>query len=113
MWHAFPRDERAISLINDGRWQQGPSPVAFTMREHFSIPLSIRRHTGNGLAAVLSSKPDDCFAIYTAHDGEAHYSNYNALFGRTIPAGTTASASITLALGEWTDEQILKEFGAK
>lgn len=98
VWHAFPRDERAIAIINDGRWQQGGAPVTFTVREPFSTPLSIRRHAGGKLAATLRSEAGDCFAIYTAHDGEAHFSNYHALFGRTIPAGETATASVTLTI---------------
>jgi sugar phosphate isomerase/epimerase len=97
-WHAFPRDERSIAIINDGRWRQGSSPVTFTVREPFSTPLSIRRHASDKLSATLKSSAEDCFAIYTAHDGEAHFSNYHALFGRTIPAGTTATASVVLTI---------------
>jgi sugar phosphate isomerase/epimerase/glucose/arabinose dehydrogenase len=113
MWHAFPRDERAISIIGDGRWGHGPSPVDFTMREPFTVPLSIRRHAGDGLAAILNTSPDDCFAIYTAHDGEAHFSNYNALFGRTIPAGGSATAGVSITLGDWTDDSIMEKYGTK
>ncbi len=98
MWHAFPRDERAVATINDGRWRRGSSPVSFTVRKPFSTPLSVRRHAGGKLAATLRSSAEDCFAIYTAHDGEAHFSNYHALFGRTIPAGATATASVTLRI---------------
>lgn len=96
-WHAFPRDDRAREIIADGRWSHGPSPVDFVMRPEFSTPVSLRRHP-SGLEAVLSSPPGDCFAIYTAHDGEAHYSNYHALFGRTVKAGESATAKVSLRL---------------
>jgi hypothetical protein len=52
-------------------------------------------------------------AIYTAHDGEAHFFNYHALFGRNIPAGTTASAKVTLTVGDFTDEQIRDRIPAR
>jgi sugar phosphate isomerase/epimerase len=95
-WHAFPRDDRAAALIADGRWQQGGAPVAFTIRPPYTSPRSVRKHATHPLTAILESPPADCFAIYTAHDGEAHFSNYHALFGRTIPAGETATARASL-----------------
>ena len=105
-WHAFPRDERAIAIIGDGRWSHGPSPVAsFAMRKKFAMPYSLRSHRENGLTALLESPMDDCFAIYTAHDGEAHYSNYHALFGRTIAAGKKATAKVSLTLQDKVDDQ--------
>ncbi len=105
-WHAFPRDENAAAIILDGRWSQGASPVNFTVREPYATPVSIRRHADGKLAAVFQSRPDDCFALYTASDGESHFSNYHALFGRTIPAGTTSTASITMSIGEWDAEKL-------
>lgn len=98
-WHAFPRNARARVIIEDGRWKQGPSPVTFTFREAFSKPLSRRAHK-TGLVADLSSSAEDCFAIYTAHDGESHFSNYHALFGRTIAAGQSASAEVSLKVSK-------------
>jgi hypothetical protein len=46
----------------------------------------------------LKTSRDDCFAIYTAHDGEAHFSNYHALFGRTLAIGESATARLSLIL---------------
>jgi hypothetical protein len=103
-WHAFPRDDKSTAIIRDGRWNQGSSPVTFALREPFMQPVSIRRHTGAPLVATFTSAAEDCFAIYTACDGEAHFSNYHALFGRTIPAGTSATASVSLTLGNRVDE---------
>jgi sugar phosphate isomerase/epimerase len=108
VWHAFPRDEQAIHIIGDGRWRQGSAPVTFAMREPFGRPLSIRRHSKHPLVGVMHSSASDAFALYTAHDGEAHFSNYHALFGRSIPAGTTATATVSLAVGDWSDARILK-----
>ena len=113
VWHAFPRDEQAVSILGDGRWKQGSSPVQFAIRPPFTRPVSMRRHSNGKLAAIQRSKPEDCFAIYTAHDGEAHFSNYHALFGRSIPAGTTASAKVTLTVGDFTDEGIRDKIPAR
>jgi hypothetical protein len=99
-WHAFPRDERAKTIIGDGRWSHGPSPVKFTPRPNFASPISQRRHVSENLQATLESTPADCFAIYTAYDGEAHFSNYHALFGRTIGKGESATAEVTLQFEE-------------
>ena len=97
-WHAFPRDQGAKAIIEDGRWNHGPSPVKFAFREPFGQAVSMRKHSGSSLLATLRSPADDCFAIYTAHDRESHYSNYHALFGRTIRKGGTASAEVTLTI---------------
>jgi sugar phosphate isomerase/epimerase len=97
-WHAFPRDESAKTIIADGRWSHGPSPVKFTLRPNFSSAVSRRRHFSENLQATLESKPTDCFAIYTAHDGEAHFSNYHALFGHTIVKGESATVEVNLTL---------------
>ena len=87
--------------------------MQFAIRPPFTTPVSMRRHSNGKLAAVMRSKPEDCFAIYTAHDGEAHFSNYHALFGRSIPAGTTASAKVTLTVGDFTDEGIRDKIPAR
>lgn len=105
-WHAFPRDEKSSAIINDGRWRQGGAPVTFAIREPYAAPISVRRHVDGKHAVVFRSSPEDSFALYTACDGDAHFSNYHALFGRTVPAGSTATASVTLSIGEWTNEQI-------
>ena len=97
-WHAFPRDAQAKTIIGDGRWKHGPSPVEFVIRPSFDSPVSIRRHTSANLQATLKATPADCFAIYTAHDREPHYSNYNALFGRTIAKGESATAGVTMTI---------------
>ena len=106
-WHAFPFAKQAKSLITDGRWQQGIHPVTQDIRENVAYPMSFRRHE-SGLTALISAKPQDCFAVYTAYDGEHHYSNYKGLFGKTIKAGASSTANISLEIGNWTNEEILK-----
>jgi hypothetical protein len=106
VWHAFPRDADPTAIIHDGCWKQGGAPVTFAMREPYAAPLSIRRHADGKFAAVFRSDPQDAFALYTARDGDPHFSSYHALFGRTILAGTTATAGVTLAIGEWTTAEI-------
>ena len=59
-----------------------------------------------GAAAVMAADlaPTPATGIIVQTCGDAHISNYNALFGQTIPAGTTATATVTLSIGDLKDE---------
>ena len=111
-WHAFPFAKQAKTLITDGRWRQGIHPVTQDIRENVAYPMSFRRHE-SGLTALISTKAQDCFAVYTAYDGEYHYSNYKGLFGKTIKAGVSSTANVSLEIGNWTDEAISKKMKEK
>ena len=91
VWQAFPRDRRAVEIIQDGRWKIEPSPVEWVIRDEFAKPIGVRRNKENGLCTILMAKPDDCFAVMTPHAGEGHRSLYLALFGRDVKAGETAT----------------------
>ncbi len=91
-WQIFPRDDAAVGVIRDGRWQLEPNPVAWVIRPPLARPLAVRRAPGAGLAAILMAAPTDCFAIATPHESEGHYSTYLSLFGRDLKAGETARA---------------------
>lgn len=108
---AFPRDRRAAKLIFDGRWDYGPNPVHFSVARFLAAPLCVRRDDKNGLAAVIMSRPEDCFAIETPYnmdppDGIAnHYSMYLSLFGRDLRAGQSARALTRFVVGHGVSEQ--------
>ncbi len=108
VWQMFPRGGEAVSLIEDGRWQKAPNPVAWKIRQDLAAPLAIRRHEKNDVCAILMTPPDDCFAVSTPYKGEGHFSLYFSLFGRDVKAGQTATARLRMAIASApTDEQIL------
>ncbi len=107
-WQMFLRDMRLIPLIRDGRWMIEPHPVDWKIMRRLAAPVCLRRHTAGNLAVILMAPPQDCFAIATPYDGEAHYSLYLSLFGRDIKAGASATAHtrFIVATGA-SDEEVL------
>jgi hypothetical protein len=109
IWQAFPRDDQAVSIIQDGRWKFPPSPVAWVIQPHLAKPLGVRRCPANDLRALLISPPQDCFAVLTPFAAEPHRSMYLSLFGQDLKAGETARARARLVIetnlsGEAIDE---------
>lgn len=112
-WQMFPRDRRAVGLIQDGRWDKEPNPVAWAIRPDMALPIGIRRHARSGLTAIVMAPPEDCFAISTPYIGEGHFSLYLSLFGHTVWAGKTATAHSRLVVADApTDAQILALYGS-
>ncbi|MCP4455808.1 MAG: TIM barrel protein [Planctomycetes bacterium] len=107
-WQMFPRDPKAIRLIQDGRWEKDPNPVAWAIRPDMALPIGVRRHTKSGLTAIVMAPPRDCFAVSTPYVGEGHFSLYLSLFGRSVAAEDTATVHSRLVIAESpTDAQIL------
>ncbi len=98
VWQAFPRNPKAVPIIQDGRWKIEPSPVDWVIRDEFAAPLGIRRNKDNGLCAVLMARPEDCFCVMTPNAGEGHRSLYLCQFGRDVKAGETAAAHARLVV---------------
>lgn len=97
-WQMFPRDAAAAALIQDGRWQFEPNPVAWVLRPFLDRPLAIRRAPAANLSAVIMAPSTDCFAVASPFETEGHYSTYLSLFGRDLKAGETARARARLVL---------------
>ena len=38
VWQAFPRDDQAVSIIQDGRWKFQPNPVDWVIMPHLAKP---------------------------------------------------------------------------
>src|ERR1017187_1221206 len=107
IWQAFPRDDEAASIIQDGRWKFPPSPVDWVIGPRLAKPLGVRRCPANDLSAVLMSPPQDCFAVLTPFETEPHRSMYLSLFGKDLQAGETARARARLVIGtKLSDETI-------
>lgn len=108
VWLAFPRDDAAATVINDGRWDLEPHPLDWTMMPHFARPLAIRRDPQSGLTVIVMADRKDCFGVFTPYGEEKHYSNYFSFFGHDIAAGERASARARLVvMADPSDAQIL------
>jgi len=107
-WQMFPRDAAAVPIIRDGRWQLEPNPVNWTIMPRLASPLCLRRGAATNLTVIVMAPPEDCFAVATPCEGEAHYSLYLSRFGRDIKAGETvkARARFTVLLAP-SDEELL------
>ncbi|MFI5378738.1 MAG: hypothetical protein ACHRHE_05550 [Tepidisphaerales bacterium] len=110
-WQMFPRDDKAIAIIKDGRWKRPPNPVDWVIRPKLAAPIAIRRDAKSGLTAIVMSRPEDCFAIATPFGEEAHRSLYLCLFGRDLTAATPATARARLILGrDIANDQALVQY---
>jgi hypothetical protein len=98
-WQTFPRDAAAAAIYGDGRWARPPNPVTWKMMPRLAAPLALRRDAQSGLAAVLMSRPGDCFAVSMPYGEEGHRSVYLSLFGGDLKAGQAASAAARLVIG--------------
>lgn len=106
-WQMFPRDAEVVPIIQDGRWKIEPNPVNWTIMPRLKAPIGLRR-TANGLAVIVMAPPEDCFAVATPCEGEAHYSLYLSRFGRDIKAGETVKARSRFTIvPNASDEQVI------
>lgn len=109
VWLAFPRDEGAAAVIDDGRWNLEPHPLAWTMMPNFALPLAIRRNPNSGLTVITIAESKECFGIFTPYGEEKHYSNYMSFFGHDFETGEIAKArSRLVVLPDPTEMEILK-----
>jgi hypothetical protein len=94
----FPRDEAAVRIIQDGRWQREPHPVEWQILPALAAPLAMRRDPESGLVALVMARPQDCFAVATPYGEESHRSLYLSLLGCDLEAGQTKTAHTRLAI---------------
>ncbi len=98
-WQMFPRDEKVIPILRDGRWRLEPNPVEWVLRDAFgATPLSMRRSATTDVCAVFMARPEDCFAISMPQEGEGHRSVYYSLFGRELKPGGTTMGIVRLSI---------------
>ncbi len=110
-WQMFPRNDRIVPLIKDGRWRLEPNPVDWIIRPSFQEPLAYRRNPATGLTALFMAAPSACFAVAAPHEAEGHYSMYFSLFGQDLQPGQTATARTRLSIiAAGSDEQALKAY---
>lgn len=97
-WQIFPRDQKVLAVIQDGRWRLEPNPVTWVARPPFAAPVARRRSPNSGLSAILMAPPAECFAISTPYETEEHNSTYLSLFGMDVKNGASASARARLLI---------------
>ncbi len=108
-WQAFPRDDPARGIINDGRWELEPHPLAWTIMPNYDRPLVVRHDPTTGITVLAMAKRKDCFGVFTPYDQEKHISNYFSLFGYDIDPGETVSVlSRFVILSNPTEKEILE-----
>ena len=104
-WQMFARDDVALRIIADGRWNRPPNPVAWKTMPRLAAPLALRRDAKSGLTAVLMAPAQDCLAISMPYGEEGHRSVYLSLFGRDLKAGETVCARARLVIGRAISDQ--------
>jgi hypothetical protein len=98
VWQMFPRDEAAVRIIQDGRWQREPHPVQWQILPALAAPLAMRRDPESGLVALVMARPQDCFAVATPYGEESHRSLYLSLLGCDLEAEQSKTAHTRLAI---------------
>jgi hypothetical protein len=107
---AFLRDEAALALIHDGRWQLAPDPIEWTLQSERAWPMSLRRDPATGVTVVFMTEPEETFAIYTPHATQRHYALYYSMFGRDLTPGETVSARArAVVLMDPDEDALLRE----
>lgn len=111
MYVAFPRDERAANLLNDGRWQRGRHFTRFTTARYYGLPVGVYAHEDSGLNVLLMGRPEDVFAVSMAYHSDnpldnvgQHRSLYLSLFGRDIHPGQRIRMTYRMQLGEFGNQ---------
>lgn len=98
VWQMYPRDEPAVKVILDGRWQRPPNPVDWKIMPPLAGAVALRRDAATGFAGLLMAPPRDCFAVSMPFGEEGHRSLYMSLFGGDVKSGQPATARARLVL---------------
>jgi len=107
-WLMFPKNDSAITLIKDGRWQLLPNPVNWIIVPSFAKPIGYRSSAAS-ISAIFMAPEADCFALACPHQAEGHYSLYLSLFGREIKAGETARARVRMVINAKKDVETVEQ----
>ncbi|MFO7658885.1 MAG: hypothetical protein R6W78_17630, partial [Bacteroidales bacterium] len=108
-WFAFPRDKKALEIINDGRWNLEPGPLKWTIMPNYDLPVTIRKDTLTGVTVIMMTKQEHCFGIFTPYSEEKHMSNYLSLFGYDVKKDESGKAhSRIVILTNPTEKEILE-----
>jgi len=107
----FPRDFHAARNSVDGRWTGIWALYQWNPQRMYELPICVQVDADSGVAAVLMSRPEDCYAVVTGY-ANAHESDpfgnqnpmYLSLFGEDLSPGDERTAHVRLAVIELDDE---------
>ena len=106
------REHLEASMKQWRKWQPWQSPLKLKLDDtgcHFETE-TLKGRIADGRFIGLNQVTHQPTGIPISGDGPANrhglLSNDHALFGRTIPAGETANAVVSLHLGHWPDHEI-------
>ena len=110
----YTRDAHAARRCVDGRWERkemGHPTAQFRPQREYAVPVAFQADMEKRVAAVLMSRPEDCFAVtsgYNTDDPEDAWKVQNplylSLFGSDFVPGTERTAHVRLAITALDDE---------
>ena len=100
----YPRDEDAVGISVDGRWRD---IARFSPVRRYKVPVCFQADRQQRVAAVLMSRPADCFAVSSGYDSpdardrfHKHNPLYLSLFGGTLEPDVVRTARARLVVTE-------------
>lgn len=104
----YPRDEDAVGISVDGRWRD---IARFSPVRRNKMPVCFQADRQQRVAAVLMSRPDDCFAVSSGYDSpdardrfHKHNPLYLSLFGGVLEPGVVRTARARLVVTELDED---------
>lgn len=104
----FARDAHAARLCVDGRWdrRERKMPTAqWCPVRYYAYPFGFQARLERGMAAVLMSRPQDCFAVISGYDTDneddpfkSQNPLYLSLFGRDLLPEEEYTAKVRLVV---------------
>ncbi|MBM4081509.1 MAG: hypothetical protein FJ278_17530 [Planctomycetes bacterium] len=103
----FPRDPHAARLSVDGRWARLKAKVLYQWnpQRFYEKPVVFQADPARRVAAVLMSRPEDCFAVVTGYHSQnpndpfaAQNPMYLSLFGDDLMPGQERTVRTRLAV---------------
>ena len=108
---AYPRDEDVVGVSVDGRWRD---IARFSPVRRYKVPVCFQADRQRRVAAVLMSRPEDCFAVSSGYDSpdardrfHKHNPLYLSLFGGALEPGVTRTARARLVVTELDESRAL------
>lgn len=99
---AYPRDEDSVGISVDGRWRD---IARFSPVRRYKVPVCFQADRQQRVAAVLMSRPADCFAVSSGYDSpdardrfHKHNPLYLSLFGGALEPGGVRTARARLVV---------------
>ena len=113
----FPRDQHAARLSTDGRWERIWGLYQWNPQRYFELPVVMSANPEKGVAGVLMSRPEDCYAVISGYEStnmddpfKDQNPLYFSLFGDNIRVGDERTVEVRFAATELDNSfsQVLK-----